>query len=458
MSTSSSKAEEATSKPSVDEVVEAAKQRDPDQPEFFQAVDEVVASVKPLLKERPELVDVLARMLEPERVLHFRVAWQDDDGRTEINRGFRVVMNTACGPGKGGLRFHPSVDLSTLKFLAFEQTFKNALTGLPLGAAKGGSDFNPRGRSDDEVMRFCQAFMSALYTEIGPDTDVPAGDIGVGAREIGFLYGQYKRLTRRADGAMTGKGSNWGGSLVRPEATGYGLVYFARHIVADADESFDGAKCLVSGSGNVALHAAAKLISLGAKVVTLSDSSGVIHEPDGLTEDGLAFITELKTVRRGRIKEYTEEFSESAEYVEGGKPWQFAGDYAFPCATQNELDGDDAAALVDAGVRGVFEGANMPCTAEAIEAIKSGSLMYSPGKASNAGGVGVSGLEMAQNAGHVFWDEEEVDSKLQSIMEDIYTAAKDTADRFDLGGDLQAGANIAGFERVADAMVAQGVW
>ena len=445
----------------LEDILDDVKTRNPGEEEFLQAVTEVAGSLGPLFEARPELLGPFARAVEPERVVMFRVAWVDDEGKTQVNRGYRVLMSTSCGAGKGGLRFHPSVNLSILKFLAFEQVAKNSLTSLPLGGSKGGSDFDPRGKSDREVQAFCQAFMSELYHHIGADTDVPAGDIGVGGREIGFLEGQYKRLTRDAAGVLTGKGHAWGGSLMRPEATGFGLIYLATHVVESAEDggSFEGKKCLVSGSGNVALHAAKKLMERGAKVVSLSDSGGVVHIAEGLTDEILEAAIQLKTVDRGRISQLADSFPESVAYTDGGKPWDIAdAEYAFPCATQNELVGADAETLISNGIKGVFEGANMPCDEEAIAAIKEAGLLYTPGKASNAGGVAVSGLEMAQNAGHVYWEAEEVDSRLKDIMKNIHDNISSTAEQYGLAGDLQAGANIAGMERVLDAMLSQGVY
>lgn len=441
----------------VDSVLDTIARRDPAQPEFHQAVEEVFRSLEPVLEEHPEYEDasILQRLAEPERTIIFRVPWIDDAGHFRVNRGYRVQATSSLGPYKGGLRFHPTVNLSILKFLAFEQIFKNALTTLPLGAGKGGSDFDPKGKSDVEVMRFCQSFMTELQRHIGPDTDVPAGDIGVGAREIGYLYGQYKRLANEATGVLTGKSPGWGGSLVRPEATGFGTVYFAREMMARADESLEGAVCAISGSGNVAQFTARKLIELGAKPVSMSDSSGTIHDPDGIDEEKLTWIMELKNRRRGRIREYAEHFK--VEYHEGENPWSIACTAAFPCATQNELDHTDAKTLVDKGCRLVAEGANMPCTPQAVEILQSAGVMYAPGKAANAGGVAVSGLEMSQNAMRLNWTYPEVDSRLEEIMKKIHSDAFAASERYGDPGNYVLGANVAGFTRVADAMLDQGV-
>ncbi len=431
--------------------------RDPAQPEFRQAVEEVFRSLEPVLEERPEYEEasILERLAEPERTIIFRVPWLDDAGRCRVNRGYRVQATSTLGPYKGGLRFHPTVNLSILKFLAFEQIFKNALTTLPLGAGKGGSDFDPKGKSDAEVMRFCQSFMTELSKHIGPNTDVPAGDIGVGAREIGFLYGQYKRLANEATGVLTGKSPGWGGSLVRPEATGYGTVYFAREMMAKAGESLEGAVCTISGSGNVAQFTARKLQELGARPVSMSDSSGTIHDPDGIDEEKLAWIMELKNRKRGRIREYADHFG--VEYHDGANPWSIPCTAAFPCATQNELDGSDAQTLVESGCRLVAEGANMPCTPEAVEVLQRSGVMYAPGKAANAGGVAVSGLEMSQNAMRLNWTFAEVDSRLEEIMKKIHADAYSASEQYGDPGNYVLGANAAGFTRVADAMLDQGV-
>ena len=425
--------------------------------EFLQAVTEVFGSLETVIAAEPkyEKYALLERIVEPERVIQFRVPWVDDAGRFRVNRGFRVQFNSAIGPYKGGLRLHPSVNLGILKFLGFEQVFKNALTTLPMGGGKGGSDFDPKGKSDNEVMRFCQSFMTELFRHIGPDTDVPAGDIGTGAREIGFLFGQYKRLANEFTGVLTGKGLTWGGSLIRPEATGYGLIYFADAMLRTAGDGFAGKTCVVSGSGNVAQFAVQKLQQLGAKVVTLSDSNGYIHDPDGIDAEKLAYVMELKNVRRGRISEYATKYP-TATYVPDAKPWGVACDCAFPCATQNELDADAAKTLVANGCRLVAEGANMPCTIEAVEVFQKAGVLYAPGKASNAGGVATSGLEMCQNSARLAWTADEVDARLKGIMAAIHDNAYATAERYGKKGDYLFGANVAGFVKVADAMIAQG--
>ncbi len=435
-----------------------AKQRNAHEPEFLQAVYEVAETVIPFIEENPKYKGkmLLERMIEPERVVMFRVPWVDDQGNLQINRGYRVEFNSAIGPYKGGLRFHPTVNLSILKFLGFEQVFKNALTTLPMGGGKGGSDFDPKGKSDAEVMRFCQAFMSELYRHIGPNTDVPAGDIGVGGREIGYLFGMYKKLKNEFTGVLTGKGLSYGGSLLRPEATGYGLVYFAQTMLGTKGESFEGKKVLVSGSGNVAQYATEKVIQLGGKVLTLSDSNGYIYDPDGIDEEKLAFVMHLKNVRRGRIKEYVEKYP-TAKYYPNERPWGVPADIALPCATQNEIDGKDAQTLVDNGVMCVAEGANMPTTPEGIEVFQKAKILYSPGKASNAGGVAVSGLEMSQNSIRLQWTREEVDAKLQQIMNNIHHSCVEYGTDPDGYVNYVRGANIAGFVKVADAMLAQGV-
>lgn len=438
------------------EILDEARRRDPQQTTFHQAVEEVLTSLSPFLSDHPRYLDkaLLSRMVEPERQVQFRVCWIDDAGAVRVNRGFRIQMNSAVGPYKGGLRFHPTVDAGVLKFLAFEQVFKNALTALPLGGGKGGSDFDPKGKSDHEVMRFCQSFMTELYRHIGADVDVPAGDMGVGAREVGYLYGMYKKLTNQVTGAFTGKGISFGGSYMRPEATGYGLSYFVEEMLKTEHRTLDGLKVAISGSGNVAQYACEKAIGLGATVVTLSDSAGTVYNAGGFTAEQWHFLMELKNVRRGRIRELAEAFG--LEYDERGKPWKHPCDVALPCATENELAADDARALIRNGCRYVAEGANMPSTLGAIEAFRSADILYAPGKASNAGGVAVSGLEMAQNSIRQQWSDVEVDTMLHNIMIDIHHACQRYG-RSENGVDYLAGANIAGFRRVADAMLAQGV-
>jgi glutamate dehydrogenase (NADP+) len=428
------------------------------EPEFMQAVTEVAETVIPYIVKHDIYYgqNILLRMAEPERVLSFRVAWIDDNEEIQVNRGYRVQMNSAIGPYKGGLRFHPSVNLSVLKFLAFEQTFKNSLTTLPMGGGKGGSDFNPKGRSDTEVMRFCQSFMTELYSHIGPNRDVPAGDIGVGSREIGYLFGQYKRLKNEFTGVLTGKGASFGGSLIRPEATGYGVVYFTEQMLKYKNDGLKGKKITISGSGNVAQFATEKCIQLGAKVISLSDSSGYIHDPEGIDEEKLAFIMDLKNVKRGRIVSYTKKYPK-ASFHAGETPWKLPCDIALPCATQNELDERDAKILIANGCFCIGEGANMPCTPEAIELFKKNKLLFAPGKASNAGGVAVSGLEMAQNSLRYSWTREEVNKRLQSIMLDIHESCLQYGKDKNGNVDYVKGANIAGFVKVADAMLAQGV-
>ncbi|RLF60633.1 MAG: NADP-specific glutamate dehydrogenase [Thermoplasmata archaeon] len=446
------------------EIMELIASRDPGEKEFHQAVEEVLETVKPVLDRNPHYrkLAILERITEPERVIMFRVPWVDDQGQEQVNRGFRIEMNSAIGPYKGGLRFHPSVNLSILKFLAFEQVFKNALTTLAMGGGKGGSDFDPKGKSDDEVMRFCQSFMMELFRHIGPNTDVPAGDIGVGAREIGFLFGMYKKLRNEFTGVLTGKGLGWGGSLIRPEATGYGCVYFAAEMLAAKDESLEGKTCLVSGAGNVAQYAVEKLIELGARVVTMSDSSGYIYDEKGIDEGKLTYVKRLKNVRRGRIKEYAEEYKE-AVYTEADPTadhnplWDHKADCAFPCATQNEINENDANNLVKSGVRLVCEGANMPSTLEAIDIFLDQKILYAPGKASNAGGVAVSGLEMAQNSMRLNWPRDEVDYRLQNIMKSIHHTCLTTSEEYGEPGNYLVGANIAGFVKVVDAMLDQGL-
>ncbi|MGG8496177.1 NADP-specific glutamate dehydrogenase [Tenacibaculum sp. TC6] len=434
------------------------KQRNAYEPEFLQAVHEVAETVIPFIENNPKYQGkkLLERMIEPERTIMFRVPWVDDKGETQVNRGYRVEFNSAIGPYKGGLRFHPSVNLSILKFLGFEQVFKNSLTTLPMGGGKGGSDFDPKGKSDREVMAFCQSFMTELARHIGPDTDVPAGDIGVGGREIGYMFGQYKRLRNEFTGVLTGKGATWGGSLIRPEATGYGDVYFAENMLKTKGDSFKGKTVVVSGSGNVAQYATEKATELGAKVVTLSDSSGYIYDEAGIDAEKLAFIMELKNVKRGRISEYVEKYP-SAKFFAGERPWGVKCDVALPCATQNELNGEEAKKLVANGCVCVAEGANMPSTPEAIAVFQEAKILFSPGKASNAGGVATSGLEMSQNSLRLSWTREEVDSKLHSIMNNIHAACVKYGTQEDGYVDYVKGANIAGFVKVADAMLDQGV-
>ncbi len=448
----------------VQELMAQVKAKNPAEPEFHQAVQEVVESLALVLDRHPEYrsAKIIERIIEPERVIMFRVPWMDDKGEVQINRGFRIEMNSALGPYKGGLRFHPSVNLGILKFLAFEQVFKNSLTTLPMGGGKGGSDFDPKGKSDNEVMRFCQNFMSELQRHIGPNTDVPAGDIGVGAREIGFMFGMYKKLRNEFTGVLTGKGLNWGGSLIRPEATGYGSVYFAQEMLGSRGESLEGKVCLVSGSGNVAQYTTEKLLELGAKVVTLSDSAGYIYDEEGIDRDKLAFVMDLKNVRRGRIKEYVEKYPNAvytptdptADY---NPLWNHKADCAFPSATQNEINGKDAQNLVTNGVYVVSEGANMPTTLDGVNIFLENRILYGPGKAANAGGVAVSGLEMSQNSMRLSWSREEVDQRLHNIMKNIHSNCVQTAERFGVPGNYVAGANIAGFLKVADAMIDQGL-
>lgn len=433
------------------------RQRDPEQLEFHQAAEEVLHSLDELLSRHPHYFDhgLLERLLEPERIIQFRVSWVDDHGRVQVNRGYRVQMNSAIGPYKGGLRFHPAVTLGTLKFLAFEQTFKNALTGLPLGGAKGGADFDPKGKSDGEVMRFCQAFASELFRHIGAETDVPAGDIGVGAREIGYLFGQHKRLSNQFSGVFTGKGPSYGGSLMRPEATGYGLVYFVERMLNTRKQSLAGLRVALSGSGNVALYAAEKLLALDAKVVSLSDSEGTLSLPVGLSSAQLEALMEHKQQRRGRLAAFAA--SHDLDFLVGQRPWRQPCDIALPCATQNELDADDAEALLANGCFCVAEGANMPCSAQAAQRFRRAGALYAPGKASNAGGVAVSGLEMSQNATHLPWSAQEVDVRLRRIMEEIHAACAQHGRQADGGIDYAQGANVAAFGKVAAAMLAQGV-
>ncbi|RRO16386.1 NADP-specific glutamate dehydrogenase [Flavobacteriaceae bacterium 14752] len=441
----------------IEEFVNTIQQKNPGETEFLQAVEEVAETVIPFIENNPKYQNkmLLERMVEPERIITFRVTWLDDEGQIQVNRGYRVQFNSAIGPYKGGLRFHPSVNLSILKFLGFEQVFKNSLTTLPLGGGKGGSDFDPKGKSDNEVMRFCQSFMTELAKHIGSDTDVPAGDIGVGAREIGFLFGQYKRLQNEFTGILTGKGLSYGGSLIRPEATGYGNIYFAQNMLKTKNDSLEGKTALISGSGNVAQFAAEKAIEQGVKVFTMSDSGGYIFDEDGIDNEKLEFIKDLKNNKRGRIKEYTDKYK-NAKFIEGQTPWSEKADLAFPCATQNELNEDDAKTLVKNGVMLVGEGANMPCSAEAIEVFQEAGILFSPGKASNAGGVATSGLEMTQNSMRYGWSSEEVDQKLKDIMESIHDACVKYGKTSDGNLDYVKGANIAGFVKVADAMLAQG--
>ena len=442
----------------VNDFMESVSKRDAQQPEFLQAVQEVAETVIPFIEENPKYkhAKILERMVEPERVIMFRVSWLDDKGDVQINRGYRIEMNSAIGPYKGGLRFHPSVDISILKFLAFEQVFKNSLTTLPMGGGKGGSDFDPKGKSDNEVMKFCQSFMTELSRHIGPNTDVPAGDIGVGGREIGFLFGQYKRIKNEFTGVLTGKGKEFGGSLIRPEATGYGAVYFTHNMLETKGESLKGKTVVISGSGNVAQYALEKVIHLGGKVVTVSDSSGFVYAPSGFHSEHLEFIKELKNVRRGRVKEIADNY-DGVEFHEGQKPWDVKCEIALPCATQNELLEADANTVVRNGVMAVTEGANMPCTPEAMQVFEQNKIMYSPGKASNAGGVAVSGLEMSQNSMRYNWSREEVDEKLKNIMKSIHADCVKYGTREDGYVDYVTGANVAGFIKVADAMMAQGV-
>jgi glutamate dehydrogenase (NADP+) len=431
--------------------------RNAGEPEFLQAVKEVLDSLEPVLQKHPEYVKarIVERVVEPERQIIFRIPWQDDKGQVHVNRGFRIEFNSALGPYKGGLRFHPTANASILKFLGFEQVFKNSLTTLPMGGGKGGADFDPKGKSDDEVMRFCQSFMTELFRHIGPNTDVPAGDIGVGGREIGFMFGQYKRLRNEYTGVLTGKGLSWGGSLIRPEATGYGCVYFAEEMLKTRGESLKGKVCTVSGSGNVAQYTVEKLNQLGAKAVTLSDSNGTVHDPDGIDDEKLAFVMELKNVRRGRIKEYADKFK--VKYIEGKRPWGIKCDCAFPSATQNEIDEEDAKTLLANGCILVAEGANMPSTPEAVDLYLDKKILYGPGKAANAGGVATSGLEMSQNAMRISWTREEVDEKLHNIMIAIHKQCFEAAQEYGQPDNLVMGANIAGFVKVADAMLDHGV-
>jgi len=446
------------------DIMAYVKARDPHEKEFHQAVQEVMDSIQPVLDRNPvyRRARIPERLVEPERVILFRVPWVDDQGVIQVNRGFRVQMNSAIGPYKGGLRFHPSVNLGILKFLAFEQVFKNALTTLPMGGGKGGSDFDPKGKSDGEVMRFCHSFMCELFRHIGPDTDVPAGDIGVGAREIGFLFGMYKKLKNEFSGVLTGKGLNWGGSLIRPEATGYGVVYFAAEMLATRNQTLEGKRCLVSGSGNVAQFTVQKLLDMGAKPLTLSDSNGSIYDEEGITREKLAWVMELKNVRRGRIREYAEKFPRAVytpadPALDHNPLWDHPADCAFPSATQNEINGKDAQNLIRNGVFLVAEGANMPTTPEGVDLFIEHKLLYGPGKAANAGGVSVSGLEMTQNSMRLSWTREEVDRRLQMIMKSIHRSCVEAAERYGMKGNYVAGANISGFLKVVDAMMDQGV-
>ncbi|MEY2481259.1 MAG: glutamate dehydrogenase [Verrucomicrobiota bacterium] len=442
----------------VQETLDTVRRRNPAEPEFLQAVTEVLESIEPVIQRNKKYRDakILDRLVEPERMIQFRVPWIDDAGEVQVNRGYRVQMNSAIGPYKGGLRFHPTVNASILKFLAFEQVFKNSLTTLPMGGGKGGADFDPKGKSDNDVMHFCQSFMTELFRHVGPDTDVPAGDIGVGGREIGYLFGQYKRLANEFTGVLTGKALGWGGSLIRPQATGYGAVYFAEEMLKTRKQGLEGRVCTVSGSGNAAQYTVSKLNQVGAKVVTMSDSGGFIHDKEGITEEKLSWIMELKNVRRRRIKEYAEQFK-SATYVDGQRPWSIPCECAFPCATQNEISGEDAKKLLANGCILVSEAANMPTAPVAVDLFLAAKILYGPGKAANAGGVATSGLEMTQNSMRLPWPRAEVDQRLRQIMATIHKNAWDTAAEYDQPGNLVIGANIAGFVKVADAMLDQGV-
>jgi glutamate dehydrogenase (NADP+) len=459
-----SRSTRASVSPYVMDILAQVHARNPAEPEFHQAVEEVLDSLDLVLARRPDLqkAKILERIVEPERVIMFRVPWQDDSGEIHVNRGFRIQMNSALGPYKGGLRFHRSVTLGVLKFLAFEQVFKNSLTTLSMGGGKGGSDFDPHGKSDNEVMRFCQSFMTELMRHVGPDTDVPAGDIGVGGREIGYLFGQYKRLRNEFTGVLTGKGLNWGGSLIRPEATGYGAVYFTAEMLATRNQTFEGKVCLVSGSGNVAQYTIEKLIELGAKAVTISDSDGYIYDEEGFDREKLAFLFELKNVRRGRVREFADRFRSAVftpidRSVDHNPLWTHRADCAFPSATQNEILEQDARHLVAGGVVAVAEGANMPCHSAAVRVLQEGGVMYAPGKAANAGGVATSGLEMAQNSSRRSWPREKVDRELHQIMKSIHRACRETDEEYGAPGNYCHGANIAGFLKVADAMLDQGL-
>jgi glutamate dehydrogenase (NADP+) len=444
--------------PLVEEVLEIVRKRNPNEPEFLQAVTEVLQSIRPVVERHKKYREgkILERLVEPERMVQFRVPWINDKGQIQVNRGFRVQMNSALGPYKGGLRFHPTVSASIIKFLAFEQVFKNSLTGLPMGGGKGGADFDPKGKSDTEVMRFCQSFMSELFRHVGPNTDVPAGDIGVGGREIGYLFGQYKRLANEFTGVLTGKALSWGGSLIRPEATGYGAVYFAQEMLKTRSETVEGKVCTVSGAGNAAQFTVEKLIQCNAKAITMSDSSGFIYDKNGIDEEKLAWVKSVKNVRRGRISEYAKKFRGS-KYVAGQRPWGIKCDCAFPCATQNEITGEDARKLIENGCYLVSEAANMPSVPAAVDLFVEKKILFGPGKAANAGGVATSGLEMSQNSMRLPWPREEVDSRLRHIMSTIFKNAWETAEEYGEPGNLVVGANIAGFVKVADAMLDQGV-
>ncbi len=438
-------------------VIDIVNRRNPGEKEFQQAAREVLETLDVVVERNPEYREacILERLVEPERQIMFRVPWVDDNGMVQVNRGFRIEFNSAIGPYKGGLRFHPSVNQSILKFLGFEQIFKNALTTLPMGGGKGGCDFDPKGKSDNEVMRFCQSFMTELCRHIGPNTDIPAGDIGVGGREIGFMFGQYKRIRNEFTGVLTGKALNWGGSLIRPEATGYGSVYFANEMLKSRDDGFEGKTCCVSGSGNVAQYTVEKILELGGRVVTLSDSSGSIYDKDGIDAEKLQYVMDLKNVKRGRIKEYADKFG--VEYLEGKRPWSIACDCAFPSATQNEIDADDAATLLANGCKLVSEGANMPSAVDAVHKFIDAGILYGPGKAANAGGVATSGLEMSQNSLRLSWTREEVDQRLKDIMTAVHTQCYETAEEYGAAGNLVVGANIASFIKVADSMLDQGI-
>jgi glutamate dehydrogenase (NADP+) len=442
----------------IERVISAVKARDGHQSEFLQAVEEVLSTLEPVIEKHPELEEhsILERIVEPDRMIMFRIPWVDDQGNVQVNRGFRVQFNNAIGPYKGGLRFHPSVNLGIIKFLGFEQIFKNALTGIPMGGGKGGSDFDPKGKSDGEVMRFCQSLMSELYRHIGASQDVPAGDIGVGGREIGYMFGMYKKITKNWEGVLTGKGWGWGGSLGRPEATGFGAVYFAKEMLEDKGDTLSGKTCLVSGSGNVSQFTSQKIMELGGKVLTLSDSKGCVFIPEGLTQEMWEFLMDLKNVRRGRISEMADKF-DGVEYTEGGKPWVHKGDIAFPSATQNEINGQEAQTMIDNGLIAVSEGANMPSDLPAIELYLKNNILYGPAKAANAGGVSVSGLEMNQNSSFENWSFKEVDDRLKGIMTNIFQACKKAAEDYGQPGNYLMGANAAGFLKVANAMIDQGV-